>query len=72
MKLPIQAQPVVRGISSSKLTGNTVTPSDCNFLLCGSKVLECVSSCTSGNVSACLACLGPSYEACKDCFSDIF
>jgi hypothetical protein len=72
MKLPIQAQPVMRGVSSSKLAGKTINPSECSWLRCGAKVLECASACYEGGVGACLACLGTSYAVCKDCFSDIF
>jgi hypothetical protein len=70
VKLPIQARPLIRGVSSSKLTGNTVIPSECDWE-CSEKVLECASDCYEGDVEDGLACLGPSYEACIDCFDDL-
>lgn len=70
MKLPIQAEPIMRGVSSSKLTGKTVIPSECDWQ-CNEKVLECASDCYEGDVEDCLDCLGPSYEACLDCFDNI-
>ncbi|TFZ11486.1 hypothetical protein [Bacillus cereus] len=45
-----------------------VVPQGCNALSCAGVVLSCASVCSTGNIAACMSCLGPSYEACKDCF----
>jgi|GEM_PF-4082551 len=45
-----------------------VTAQGCNPFVCAGAVLRCLEPCTSGNVGACVACLGPLYESCKDCF----
>lgn len=43
-------------------------PQGCNPFTCAGAVVQCLGPCTSGNVSDCIACLGPLYNSCKDCF----
>jgi hypothetical protein len=40
----------------------------CNPFQCAGAVVRCLEPCTSGNVGDCIACLGPLYDSCKDCF----
>jgi hypothetical protein len=46
-----------------------VYPQGCNPIQCVGAVAQCWGPCTSGDVGACISCLGPLYAACKDCFS---
>ena len=68
MKLPIQAQPVIRGVSTSKLALSQVIPQGCNWLNCAAKVASCAAQCLDSRSPSCLTCLGPVYNECKDCF----
>ncbi len=43
-------------------------PQGCNPFKCATAVLQCAEPCTSGDTAACIACLGPLYASCKDCF----
>jgi hypothetical protein len=67
MNLPIQAQPVMRGVSSSKLTDKTITPSACDEVLCGVAVAACIAECYFSGPACIPSCLGTLYPYCKDC-----
>jgi hypothetical protein len=59
MNSPVQAAPVARGYVRVHQV-HTLTQQGCNPFVCGAAVITCAA--------ACIACLGPAYESCKDCF----
>jgi hypothetical protein len=66
MKSPVQARPTTRG---SLLKGANEVSQSCNWLKCGASVAACAAVCIgSFGSAACIACLGPAYDSCKDCF----
>lgn len=70
MNLPIQAQPVIRGISTSMIASNGVIPQGCSvwdWVKCGAIVAGCAAACVISDGAACIACMGPAYNSCKDC-----
>jgi hypothetical protein len=67
MNLPIQAAPVMRGHLRVHQI-ESLKQQRCNWLTCGSAVIACATACVSSGSAACIACLGPLYESCKDCF----
>lgn len=67
MNLPIQAAPVMRGSARAYQT-QTVAQS-CDWLACAGKLVSCLGSCIPDPFTpGCLACLGPLWNTCKDCF----
>ncbi len=67
MKLPIQAQPIMRGYSTAKISSK-IYAQGCNWFSCASKVAACAAQCLDSRSPSCLTCLGPVYNECKDCF----
>jgi len=66
MNSPIQAKPIGRGLSG--LAG-AASQSGCDLFKCGSAVIGCASVCLPNPLNpACIACLGPLWNSCKDCF----
>ena len=66
MNSPNQAKPVGRGLS--RLTNGSMQ-SSCDIFKCGSAIVTCASQCFPNPLSpSCIACLGPAWGACKDCF----
>jgi hypothetical protein len=66
MKSPVQAKPSPRGALLYSAEGASQS---CDVFKCGVTVAACAGVCigTWGS-PACIACLGPLYESCKDCF----
>ena len=49
--------------------GNGISPQGCNWWKCGGVAISCAVACASGvGTAACVACLGESYDSCRDCF----
>jgi hypothetical protein len=74
MKLPCQAQPVMRNVSPVRIYGNQakyVKGSDCNSD-CAWVVGACTFSLAGGYVAyaACLAAAAASSPSCRDCVED--
>lgn len=70
MKLPIQACPVNRSIGASSVEGRGLAPSGCSawdWIKCGATVAGCALACIDTVGAACIACMGPAYNSCKDC-----
>jgi len=67
MNSPIQAAPVVRGAIRA-LQIQSITQQGCNPIVCGIATLGCAVACADTLGAACVACLGPLYGSCKDCF----
>lgn len=66
MNSPIQARPVARGLST---LADGVSQSGCNILRCGTAIAGCASQCYPNPLNpGCIACLGPAWDSCKDCF----
>ena len=41
-----------------------------NWLKCAGRVAQCTSQCVEGiSATACISCMGSSYDQCKGCFS---
>jgi hypothetical protein len=67
MNLPVQAAPVARG--HVRVRQNlSLTQKGCNPFVCGAAIISCAAVCIDTLGAACVACLGPAYESCKDCF----
>jgi hypothetical protein len=67
MKSPIQSVPVQRGLNKA-VQMNGIVQSGCNWFRCAGAVATCAAACIAGPGSpACIACLGPAYDSCKDC-----
>jgi hypothetical protein len=65
MNSPIQARPVGRGLS--RLTNGA--SQSCDIFACGGAIINCASQCIPNPLSpGCIACLGPAWNSCKDCF----
>ena len=70
MKLPIQAQPVTRCVNTSMFASNGLITQGCStwdWIKCGAIVAGCAAACVVTGSSACIACMGPAYNQCKDC-----
>ncbi len=70
MKLPIQAQPVTRCVSTLMFASNGLIPQGCStwdWIKCGTTVAACAAACVDSFGAACIACMGPAYNQCKDC-----
>jgi hypothetical protein len=68
MNSPVQAAPVMRGLARAYQI-QSLTQQGCNPFACAGTVAGCIAACASGvGTAACIACLGPAYESCKDCF----
>jgi hypothetical protein len=66
MNSPIQARPVARGLSG---LASGASQSGCDIFSCGGAVINCAAQCIPNPLSpGCIACLGPAWGACKDCF----
>jgi hypothetical protein len=46
----------------------TVSQQGCNWFRCAGVAITCAVACIDTLGVACAACLGSSYESCKDCF----
>lgn len=74
MKLPIQARPIMRSVSSVRISHSLmsgVTSSECNMTNCGVYMGVCGISALGGPVpfSACMVALGG--ITCRDCISNL-
>jgi hypothetical protein len=67
MNAPLQAPPVSRGHTRAVQTG-AVSQQGCNWFRCAGVAITCAVACIDTLGVACAACLGSSYESCKDCF----
>jgi hypothetical protein len=68
MGVPVQAAPVRRG-SARVYQNSLLTQQGCDPFVCGIAALGCAAACVDTFGAACVACLGPAYSACKDCFN---
>ena len=69
MNLPMQAAPVMRGTARAYHQAQSVTQQSCNWLQCAEGVAGCAAACLPDPLSpGCVACLGPLWSSCKDCF----
>ncbi|GGA18698.1 hypothetical protein [Okeania sp. KiyG1] len=70
MNLPIQSQPVIRKGNTPVIVLNGLTPQGCGVLdwvKCGAIAAGCAAACVVTEGEACIECLGPAYDSCKDC-----
>jgi hypothetical protein len=67
MKSPLQAAPAMRGQTRATHTG-AVGQQGCNLIECVGLSIACAVACIDTFGAACVACLGSSYNTCKDCF----
>lgn len=69
MNLPIQAAPVARGHARVQQT-LSLSQQGCDWFKCAGVAISCAAVCVGSGIAspACIACLGPAYESCKDCF----
>ncbi len=68
MNLPLQAAPVGRGIARAH-QAQSATQQGCDWLKCAEAGIGCVAACVPNPLSpGCIACLGPLWDTCKDCF----
>jgi hypothetical protein len=69
MNLPIQSQPVIRQYSTVAIQ-NGIYAQDCSawdWLKCGAIAAGCAVACVLTEGEACIACMGPVYDSCKQC-----
>lgn len=67
MNHPVQSAPVHRGLARA-YQAQSLTQS-CNVLECVGAVAGCVAACVPNPLSpGCIACLGPAWNSCHDCF----
>ncbi len=67
MNSPAQAAPVQRGPARAYQM-QSLTQS-CDWLTCAGAVAGCAAACIPNPLNpACISCLGPAYNSCKDCF----
>jgi hypothetical protein len=68
MNSPIQAAPVLRGISRAYQHG-AFEQQGCDLFLCAPYVVMCLATgaCADHSSAACQNCLGHYYATCKDC-----
>jgi len=67
MNLPIQAAPVKRGQARAYQAQSLIQ--SCDWLQCAGAVATCAGACIPDPFNpACIACLGPAWNNCKDCF----
>ncbi len=70
MRLPRQAGTVLRNLDRKRAARAGITPSGCSawdWIKCGAIVAACAAACVITEGEACIECMGPSYESCKDC-----
>jgi hypothetical protein len=70
MRIPIQTPSITRGNQIKKLK-NAVLPSGCSvgsWFECAGLAVACAAACVVTEGEACIECLGPSYDTCKNCF----
>jgi len=67
MNLPLQAAPVMRGRARAYQV-QSLRQQGCNWLECAGVAISCAAACIVTEGEACIECLGPAYESCKDCF----
>lgn len=75
MKLPIQAQSVMRTVSPIRVSSGLmsgVTASECNRSACGWAMLQCIPAMAGGplGVAECLIALGAA--GCQNCIPEMF
>jgi hypothetical protein len=68
MTLPLLTESVDRKAVLHVQVGDGVMAQGCNPFTCGALVISCAAACADSAGLACIACLGPAYDACKDCF----
>lgn len=67
MDAPKQAAPVMRG--SARAYQTHAMMQSCDWLQCIGKVAACAAACIPDPLNpACISCLGPAWNSCKDCF----
>lgn len=69
MNLPFQSRPVIRGYSPVAIQGG-INAQGCgvgDWVKCGALVAGCAAACVVTDGAACIACMGPAYETCKNC-----
>lgn len=76
MKLPIQAQPVMRNVTTADrmgASGNGITPSGCSTwtaIGCTAALAACAGICAASLGSGCVACFaGLGASSCFDCLT---
>jgi len=67
MKMPVQAAPVIRG-DVRVHQAQSLHQQGCNWFECAGVAISCAAACVFSGSAACIACLGPAYSSCKDCF----
>jgi polyferredoxin len=70
MRLPRQAGTVLRNVDRARARLGGITPQGCpwyDWLKCGAIVLACAAACVITDGEACIECMGPSYDSCKEC-----
>jgi hypothetical protein len=71
MRMPIQAAPVMRTFTAAQHE-RALQQQACNWGTCAGDAIRCATSCYPNPANpACIACLGPIWNDCRDCFGGL-